>query len=274
MGRILKICFLTSFSLAIAFAAYSCSSPSKSGNDPGAGDSMNPPPVPVFTYTVVNTFPHRQDAFTQGLVFENGFLYEGTGTYGGSSVRKVELETGDVLQMHSLPTHYFGEGITIFRDKIVQLTYHSGLAFFYDKESFDSLFALTYPGEGWGLTHDGVHLIMSDGTSVLRYWDPETLEQVDSIQVSDRTGPVSRLNELEFVKGEIYANIWQSDLIARISPRTGKVIGWIDLSGILHPRVYPAGVLNGIAYDSERNRLFVTGKYWPSLFEITLVRVQ
>jgi glutamine cyclotransferase len=274
MRQFSEIFLLTFFSLAIALVACSCSSPSSSGNGASPGDSTDPGAIPVYTYNVINTFPHSPDAFTQGLVYENGFLYEGTGTYGGSSVRKVELETGDVLDSHTLPINYFGEGITIFEDRIIQLTYHAGKAFIYDKETLDSLDTLYYPNQGWGLTHDGAHLIMSDGTSTLRYWDPVTLEQLDSIQVTDGTDPVSRLNELEFINGEIYANIWFSDVIARISPVTGKVVGWIDLTDILTPKEYPAEVLNGIAYDAGQDRLFVTGKNWPSLFEIELVLVE
>ncbi len=274
MRRFLEILVFTFFSLSIALAACSCSNPSRSGDEPSPGDSTDPAEIPVYTYNVVNTYPHSPDAFTQGLVYENGFLYEGTGTYGGSSVRQVELETGNVLDSHTLPTNYFGEGITIFGDSIIQLTYHAGKAFVYDKENLDSLYTLYYPNEGWGLTHDGAHLIMSDGTSLLRYWDPVTLEQLDSIRVTDGTDPVSRLNELEFINGEIYANIWFSDVIAIISPVTGKVVGWIDLTGILNSNDPMVDVLNGIAYDADQDRLFVTGKYWPSLFEIELVPVE
>jgi len=276
MRRFSQIFLLAVLSLPVTFVAYSCSDRYYSKHTSCPGDSTEPDEIPVYTYNIVNTYPHSQDAFTQGLVYDNGFLYEGTGTYGGSSLRKVELETGDVLQIRRLPTYYFGEGITIFRKKIIQLTYHSGFAFVYDKESFDSLGTLYYPNQGWGLTHDGTNLIMSDGTSILRFWDPETLEQLDSIEVTDDTGPVTRLNELEYIQGKIYANIWQSDFVAMISPVTGSVVGWIDLRGILDPQDqgYPTDVLNGIAYDAVRNRLFVTGKYWPKLFEIRLVRVQ
>ena len=182
----------------------------------------------------------------------------------------MELETGTVLLAHVLPPYFFGEGITIFGDEIIQLTWTSRTGFIYDKATLDSLDAFYYPTEGWGLTHDGAHLIMSDGSSMLRYWDPGTFEQLDSIDVSDGDGPVNKLNELEYVRGEIYANVYTTNLIARISPETGKVVGWIDLTGILSS---PPGVLNGIAYDPVQDRLFVTGKYWPWLYEIELVRV-
>lgn len=273
MRRFLETLLIASLSLATAFLAYSCSEPTSCERSSSPGDTTEPEEIPVYTYNVINTYPHSWDAYTQGLVFENGFLYEGTGGYGVSSLRKVELETGSVLQIRTLPTIYFGEGITIFEDEIIQLTWTSGIAFVYDRESFDSLDAFDYPTEGWGLTHDGAHLIMSDGTSMLRYRDPATFEQLDSIEVFDDIGPVVKLNELEYIQGEIYANIWRSNHIARISPVTGEVVGWIDLTGILPPPPPAVGVLNGIAYDPVQDRLFVTGKYWPWLFEIELVPV-
>lgn len=229
----------------------------------------------VWTYKVVNTFDHDPTAFTQGLVFENGFLYEGTGIEGQSELRKVELETGKVLQRVKLADQYFGEGITIFKDRIIQLTYRSNVGFVYDKNSFELLREFTYPTEGWGLTHDGSQLIMSDGTPMLHFLDPETLTQdkKNRIMVLDQDRPVWGLNELEYVNGEIYANVLPTDRIARIAPETGKVIGWIDMKGLLSPedRSEEIDVFNGIAYDPDNHRLFVTGKYWPKLFEIELI---
>jgi uncharacterized repeat protein (TIGR01451 family) len=226
-----------------------------------------------YTYTIVSAYPHDPDAFTQGLVFENGVLYEGTGLLGRSTLRKVTLETGEVIQSYDLPPEFFGEGITIYDDKIIQLTWRSHAGFVYARDSFDLLQEFTYPTEGWGITHDGEHLIMSDGTSTLYFWDPETLEQVGQVGVYDENGLVRRLNELEFIQGKVYANVWQTDRIAIIDPQTGQVVGWIDLKGLLDPGSVsqPVDVLNGIAYDAEADRLFVTGKLWPTLFEIDLV---
>ena len=232
--------------------------------------------TPFYTYKVVNTYPHDQNAFTQGLVFEDGALFEGTGLYGRSTLRRVELETGDILQIHELPAHYFGEGITIYESTIIQLTWKSGVGFIYDKDSFTLLREFDYPTEGWGITHDGEQLIMSDGSSTLHLLEPETLEEVGRIEIYDNDGPVTGLNELEYVQGEIYANVLQTDHIARISPQTGEVVGWIELEGILGSvdRSEPIDVLNGIAYDAINNRLFVTGKLWPKLFEIELVSIE
>ncbi len=225
-----------------------------------------------YTYTVVNTYPHDPDAFTQGLVFENGRLFEGTGLYGQSSLREVELETGEVSRSLSLPSQYFGEGITIYNEQIVQLTWLSKVGFIYDRDSFELLEAFDYLTEGWGITHDGERLIVSDGTSTLYFWDPVTFEEIGRIEVFDQDGPVIRLNELEYVRGEVFANVWYTDRIARIDPHTGRVRGWINLEGLLESgRRGSANVLNGIAYDAENDRLFVTGKLWSRLFEIELV---
>jgi glutamine cyclotransferase len=227
-----------------------------------------------YTYTVVNVYPHDKDAFTQGLVYENGFLYEGTGLYGKSTLRRVELETGTVLQLYALSNQLFGEGITIFNDKIIQLTWQSHVGFVYDKYSFDQLREFGYPTEGWGITHDDNRLIMSDGTANLYFLNPETFEQIGQIEVHD-TGPVTRLNELEYINGEIYANIWTEERIAIINPQNGQVKAWIDLSGIYASQNRAAGdVLNGIAYDPEADRLFVTGKNWPQLYQIELVPLE
>jgi len=229
--------------------------------------------IPVYTYNITSIYPHDRDAFTQGLVFEGGFLYEGTGLLGQSTLRRVEFETGEILQVHELPVQFFGEGITIYGDKIIQLTWRSNIGFVYDKNSFELLQEFNYSTEGWGITHDGTRLIMSDGTSTLHFLDPQTLEEIGQLEVFDNRGPVTRLNELEYIQGEIYANVWQTDRIAIIAPETGRVVGWVDLRGLLtaEDRSEPVDVLNGIAYDAESDRLFVTGKLWPKLFEIVLI---
>lgn len=228
-----------------------------------------------YTYKIINSNPHDPDAFTQGLVYENNTLYESTGLNGKSSLRKVDLETGKILQIRNLPSKYFGEGVTVFENKIIQLTWKSKIGFVYDKDSFDLLQTFNYTTEGWGITHDGTRLIMSDGTDTIYFLDPETFKVIGEIKVFDETGPVTRLNELEYIQGEIYANVWQTDYIVRISPQTGEVIGRIDLRGLLGMEEISSGanVLNGIAYDSENDRLFVTGKLWPKLFEIELVSI-
>ncbi len=223
-----------------------------------------------YIYRVINSFPHDPEAFTQGLLFHNGTLFEGTGLYGKSTLRQVQLETGIVLRSLSLASQYFGEGITIYQDQVIQLSWRSNTGFLYDKDSFQLLQTFNYPTEGWGITHDGVRLIVSDGSSTLYFWDPVSLKEIGRIEVHDRDGPVSRLNELEYVRGEVFANVWQTDRIAIINPETGRVTGWINLDGLLDS-VGSAGVLNGIAYDAENDRLFVTGKRWPKLFEIRLI---
>ena len=243
---------------------------------PIAGPTTDAPPetvTPIYTYQVVNVYPHDPKAFTQGLAFDEGILYEGTGLLARSSLRRVELETGQVLQLHNLPANLFGEGVTVFGDRIIQLTWKSHVGLVYDKETFERQRDFTYPTEGWGLTHDGQRLIISDGSSTLHFLDPETLEEIGWIDVHDDGVPVTRLNELEYVQGEIFANVWKTDLVARIDPETGQVVGWIGLAGLLSPedRDGPIDVLNGIAYDPENDRLFVTGKLWPRLFEIKLV---
>lgn len=228
--------------------------------------------VPIYTYRIVSIYPHDRDVFTEGLVFENGVIYEGTGVYGRSSLRKVDLETGNVLQNYELPSEYFGEGITVFRDIIIQLTWQSHIGFVYDKNSFELLRDFTYATEGWGITNDGERLIMSDGTSILYFLDPDTFRTIGHIEVYDNDTPINKLNELEYINGQIFANIWQTDEIAMIDPCNGQVTGWIDLSGLLQSQNYdmPVDVLNGIAYDTANSRLFVTGKLWPWLFEIKL----
>jgi glutamine cyclotransferase len=228
--------------------------------------------APVFTYRVVNSYPHDSGAFTQGLVFSGGVMYEGTGLKGRSSLREVDLETGDVVRIHRLEDVYFGEGITVWEDTIVQLTLSSGRGFIYDAATFELLRDFTYTTGGWGITTDGERLIMSDGTSMLHFLDPHTFERVGQVIVKDGMRPVIGLNELEYINGEVFANVWQTDWIARISPATGKIDSWVDLSGLLPPEDRQgADVLNGIAYDAAGKRLFVTGKFWPRLFQIELV---
>jgi len=225
----------------------------------------------VYGCQVLNAHPHDANAYTQGLVFEDGFLYEGTGKYGQSQLRKVELESGRVLQAQSLPRNLFGEGITILDDRIYQLTWREGTAIVYDKDSLRELQRFRYDGEGWGLTHDGTHLIMSDGTATLRFVDPKTFRVVKQLLVRSQGRRVDKLNELEFIGGEIFANIWYKDYVARISPGSGEVTGWIDMRQLWPVRRDREAVLNGIAYDAKDDRLFVTGKNWPKLYEIRLV---
>lgn len=228
-----------------------------------------------YAFQIVRTFPHDPAAFTQGLEYRDGFLCEGTGLNGRSSLRKVRLETGEVLQKVELPAEFFGEGITLVKNEIIELTWHTHVGFIYNAADFHLLRRFSYAGEGWGLASNAKsnEIFMSDGTSEIRVLDADTLAERRRIKVHDGDSPITQLNELEIVEGEIFANIWQTNRIARISPRTGEVVGWIDLTGILSPiyRLESGAVLNGIAYDSARKRLFVTGKLWPSVFEIRLV---
>jgi glutaminyl-peptide cyclotransferase len=232
-----------------------------------------PPSGQPDAYQVVHVYPHDSKAFTQGLIYVDGRLYESTGLYGRSSLRMVDLSTGRVLQKYDLPAEYFGEGLTDWGSSLIQLTWEAHKGFVYDRFSFSLRRSFPYEGEGWGLTHDETQLIMSDGTPYLRFLDPKSFRETKRIRVIDEAGkPVQNLNELEYVHGEIYANIWQSNRIVRISPRTGKILGWIDLSGIIDKGELEGSdaVLNGIAFDATGNRLFVTGKLWPKLFEIKL----
>lgn len=248
--------------LAFLFFAVSCAAPASNAHHPAE-----------YTYRVVKVFPHDPGAFTQGLEYHDGFLYEGTGLNGRSSLRKVRLETGEVVQQVPLSPEFFGEGITVFGDEVVELTWKAQTGFVYRLGDFHFLRDFSYTGEGWGLANDGREIFMSDGSSEIRVLDPHTLKERRRIKVHDGGTAVDQLNELEYVDGQILANVWQTDRIARISPQTGAVTGWIDLSGLLSP-LYRAGsvdVLNGIAYDSARKRLFVTGKLWPKLFQIQLV---
>ncbi|GAB4207962.1 MAG: glutaminyl-peptide cyclotransferase [Roseiflexaceae bacterium] len=241
---------------------------------PSSGAAATPAAsLPVYGYRVINTYPHNPESFTQGLIYADGVLYEGTGEYGKSRLLQVKLETGEVLQSHDLASDLFGEGITLFNGKIYQLTWQSRVGFVYNQADFSQTKTFTYTTEGWGITHDGSRLIMSDGTSMLYTLDPETLEQRPLVEVTDENGPVRNLNELEYIDGRVYANIWLTDRIAQIDPATGRVTAWIDLTGLRAPEQQANGnaVLNGIAYDPATKRLFVTGKLWPNLFEIELV---
>ncbi|HZP00084.1 MAG TPA: glutaminyl-peptide cyclotransferase [Terriglobia bacterium] len=227
--------------------------------------------APADTYQVVHSYPHDPKAFTQGLIFVDGHLYESDGLTGRSSLRMLDLATGNVLQKHDLPGDVFGEGLTDWGSTLIQLTWTSHKAFVYDRFSFSLQRTMPYEGEGWGLTHDDTQLILSDGTSFLRFLDPKSFRVTRRLRVTDQSGrPIDNLNELEYIGGEIYANVWQTDEIVRISPRTGKILGRIDLKGIIDKRELrgEGAVLNGIAYDAQAGRLFVTGKLWPKLFEI------
>jgi glutamine cyclotransferase len=245
-----------------------------SGRTPGFASQLAPAGdrLPMYGYQVVRVYPHDPRAFTQGLQYVDGYLYEGTGQVGQSSIRKVELETGKVLQSRNVPSPHFGEGITVWKNEIIELTWQTNVAFVYDKSTFEPRRTYKYVGEGWGLTADATNLFMSDGTDELRVLDPATFAERRRIKVSAVGVPLKNLNELEVVKGEIFANVWQTDHLARIAPASGKVVGYIDLSRLLTPAERAnTDVLNGIAYDAVHDRLFITGKWWPKLFEIRVV---
>ncbi|MGH9256462.1 MAG: glutaminyl-peptide cyclotransferase [Vicinamibacterales bacterium] len=227
----------------------------------------------VTGYRVVNVYPHDPNAYTQGLIYRDGFLFESTGLNGRSTLRKVHLETGQVVQQHRLDPAYFAEGLTERGSQLVQLTWRSNIAFVYDLATLAPRRTFGYAGEGWGLTHNQREFILSDGTETLRFLDPGTFREMRRVMVRDAGVVVRQLNELEYIRGEVYANVWHTDRIARISPQSGQVTGWIDLQGLLSPvyRLDPEAVLNGIAYDTTGSRLFVTGKLWPQLFEIEVV---
>ncbi len=238
-------------------------------NDNGASTIDD---IPIYAYSIIERFPHDNTAYTQGLQYVDGVLYESAGQYGESNLRRVDLETGDIEQIHNLPNNIFAEGITVVEDRIIQLTWQSSVGYVYDRESFEIIDQFYYPGEGWGITFDGNRLIMSDGSSILTFLDPETYEEVYNIEVWSEDGPVTGLNELEYINGEVYANIYPTSYIARISPETGQVTGWINLTGLLsaEERTPRAEVLNGIAYDEEENRLLLTGKRWPYIYHVEL----
>ena len=273
------------FILLLALVTLSCGENSNSKTN-NAGNTKPSPAnsnktiaaVPQYTAEVIKTYPHDPKAFTQGLVFHNGFLYEGTGGKAArgddffSSLRKVDLESGKVLQKYDVPPDFFAEGIAILNDKVFQLTWQERTGFVYDLADFKLLREVRYTGEGWGLTQDGTHLIMSDGTHVIRSINPEDFSTVRTISVNDERGqPLMELNELEYVKGEIWANVWETGWIVRIDPATGKLLGRIDLSSLVdqvQAKNPKADVLNGIAYDAATDRIFITGKKWPNLYEI------
>jgi glutamine cyclotransferase len=227
----------------------------------------------VAGFKVVNVFPHDPNAFTQGLAISGGQLYEGTGLYGQSTIRKVDLTTGRVEKQRPINAAYFGEGIAILDGHLYELTWQHGIGIVYDLATFTQQRTFQYTGEGWGLTQDGKQLILSDGTAKLRFLDPQTFAVVREVEVRDHGQPVTKLNELEYVDGEVWSNVWYDDRIARISPATGEVLGWIDLAA-LYPKTARSSeaVLNGIAYDAAAKRLFVTGKNWPQLYEIEVAR--
>lgn len=237
----------------------------------GSPPSMAGASAPVYDYEYIASYPHDVEAFTQGLIVEDGYFYEGTGLYGGSSLRKVELESGTVLKQHDLSSEYFGEGITALRDTLYQLTWMNHEAFAYvEEDTFSRVATYAYSWSGWGLTHNGTHLIASDGSTTLRFLDPSTLTEVSQITVRDGAMLVDDLNELEYIGGRIYANVWYSDWIAVIDPASGNVDAWLDLGGLRDSIAYhpDADVLNGIAFEAATQRLFVTGKLWPEVFEI------
>lgn len=241
---------------------------------PLAAGALAAPSIPTYDFKVVHSYPHDQQAFTQGLLYRDGFLYESTGLNGKSSIRKVNLETGKVLQSKDIPPQYFGEGLTAWKDTLVGITWQTQTGFVFDLATFELRNQFAYPGEGWGLAQNGKELVLSDGSATLRFLDPKTFLEVRRVKVTADGIAVDQINELEVVGDEIFANIWHTNTIARIDQNTGKIVGWIDLA-----KLYPeAGkgatsenVLNGIAYDADKKRLFVTGKLWPKLYEIKLV---
>jgi glutamine cyclotransferase len=256
----------------LEFAGCGRNSASAEGSSPTPQPESAPARVPVYTYDVVNAWPHDRGAFTEGLVYLKGILIESTGLNGASTLRKVDLQTGRVLQEISVPAEYFGEGAAVLGGKVFQLTWQNQKGFIYDLDSLAREGEFSYAGEGWGLTTDGHSLIMSDGTNQIRFLDPATFKVTRTIGVFSQGRPLKMLNELEYIKGEIFANVWQTQLVVRIDPATGRLLGVIDFSGLLSPadRDERTDVLNGIAYDEANDRIFVTGKNWPKLFEVRL----
>ena len=257
--------------LALCVASLQCNA----GANSGAATNKTPENAPVthYSYQIVNIFPHDTNAFTQGLIFVDGNLYEGTGQEGESSLREVDLKTGNVLKKVDVPEPYFAEGITLLNGKIYQLTWQHQVGFIYDAQKFEQIGKFTYDGEGWGLTNDGHSLILSDGSNRIRFIDPDSFRVTKTIAVFDDSGkPIKDLNELEYIDGQIYANVWHKDYIVIVDPQNGRLTGWIDLSGLLQPGDVhnEEAVLNGIAYDPAGKRLFVTGKLWPRIFEIKI----
>lgn len=231
-------------------------------------------PPKQYTYEIINTYPHSTSSYTQGLVFDQGKMFEGGGLYEKSTLREVNLVTGESLKEYTLPRNVFGEGITVYKDKIIQISWKEQLAFVYNKSTFELISRINYPiKEGWGITFDGTYLIMSDGSSILYFLNPEDMTEHNRIEVCDENGPVIRLNELEYINGEIWANVYTTDTIVRINPKTGVVTGRVDMAGLLRPadKAPETDVLNGIAYDPKTDRIWVTGKFWPKLFQIAVV---
>jgi len=275
----LRKTFIWSLALFAATLALACpeSAPEEETPPPpsSATNKPNAPaetPTAYYRYKIVRTFPHDPHHFTQGLVYRDGFLYEGTGLYGQSILTKRELATNQIVKKVRLPRKYFGEGITLFGDRIIQLTWKSRTGFRYDQKTFRLLGEFRYDTEGWGLTHDGTRLILSDGTDTLRFLDPNTCAETGRVRVLSNGRPLRQINELEFIDGQIYANVLPTDYIAIIAPQTGRVTAWIDLRGLYNPpRDSSADILNGIAYIPETKHLLVTGKLWPKIYEIELV---
>ncbi len=263
--------------LAIPFVVFSswCVAPAQEQASRTAPADSNqapaPPEVTYYEYKVVRTYPHDRQAFTQGLVYQDGLIYEGTGLHGRSAIIRWDLKTGNVLKRLRLPDKYFGEGVTLFGDKLIELTWKSKVGFVYSKDTFTLRGQFHYPMEGWGITHDGKRLILSDGTATLHFLDPNTYAETGRLEVVDRGRPIRSLNELEFIDGRIYANIWPTDHIVVICPKIGRVTAWIDLTGLYRRPTDSDAVLNGIAYLPETKHLLVTGKLWPKLYEIELI---
>jgi glutamine cyclotransferase len=260
-GRILLYCFfITSFSGSNSYSGTITTTTIETK-------------TPVYTVEVVRTLPHDKKVFTQGLVYMDGHLFEGTGLYGKSALHRLNIETGLIEQKIDLADRYFGEGISIYNDKIIQLTWKAGIGFVYDKTSFSLLHTFEYPGDGWGITRNKTHLIMSNGTNTLSFLDPQTYSVSHTIQVSDRGTNIYYLNELEYINGEIFANVWPRDWVVRINPKNGKVTGWISLEGVLADKERDKNlqVFNGIAYDKIRDRTFLTVKNWPLIYEKKII---
>ena len=266
---------LSLFALLASSVVVACGASSSAPPEPQVrAQAPAGPVVEHLGYEIVKSYPHDPAAFTQGLTLVDGQLYEGTGLHGQSSLRRVDLHSGAALQQVALDGRYFGEGIAVVGDRIYQLTYQTGVGFVYDRRTFEKLREFSYKGEGWGLTYDGQRLIMSDSTDTLRFWDPETLAEVGRLRVRDGDRAIDRVNEMEYVDGAIYANIWQEERIARIDPKTGVVTAWIDMSNLLTATERSRGVdvLNGIAHDPKTGHFLVTGKLWPWIFEVRFVK--
>ena len=269
--KLSSICLMLTLSLG-CHNRQAGAGPLVSDQDQQQIDASAPPRVDKYSYDIINIYPHDPAAFTQGLLYHDGVLYESTGLNGQSSLRKVEIQTGRVLNRIDVPAQYFAEGLAMFGGQLFQLTWQTQIGFVYDPGSLQMVKSFNYIGEGWGLTNDGQSLIMSNGTNLISYLDPRTFEVRRVLAVNDESRPIANINELEYIKGQIFANIWQTERIARIDPQSGRLTGWIYLNGLLpaEDKIRPVDVLNGIAFDEANDRLFVTGKLWPKLFEIKL----